>query len=269
MCSCTETPALLQTRIGIATGLVVVGDLIGSGEAQERTVVGETPNLAARLQGIAEPNNVVISDATRSLLGNLFELKDLGAKDLKGLARPVRAWLALRASTVESRFEALHPSGLTALVGREEETELLLRRWSRAKSGEGRVVLISGEAGVGKSRLTAALLESLAAEPHTRLRYFCSPQHTDSAFYPIINQMARAAGFLHDDTPQAETRQARCAAGADFDLDRGRRTHCRDAFVAERWPLSHPRTDAAAAPAKNAGGAYCADGGTVARKSLC
>ena len=197
-----ETSALLQTRIGIATGLVVIGDLVGSGEAQERTVIGETPNLAARLQGIAEPNNVVISDATRSLLGNLFELKDLGLKDLKGFAKPVRAWLALRASTVESRFEALHPSGLTALVGREEETELLLRRWSRAKSGEGRVVLISGEAGVGKSRLTAALLESLAPEPHTRLRYFCSPQHTHSAFYPIINQMARAAGLLHDDTPQ-------------------------------------------------------------------
>jgi class 3 adenylate cyclase len=171
-----KTPALLQTRIGIATGLVVVGDLIGSGEAQERAVVGKTPNIAARLQGIAEPNSVVISEATRSLLGNLFELKDLGARDLKGLAGPVRAWLALRASTVESRFEALHPSDLTALVGREEETELLLRRWSRAKSGEGRVVLISGEAGVGKSRLTAALLESLASEPHTRLRYFCSPQ---------------------------------------------------------------------------------------------
>jgi predicted ATPase len=110
--------------------------------------------------------------------------------------------LALRASTVESRFEALHPSGLTALVGREEETELLLRRWSRAKSGEGQVVLISGEAGIGKSRLTAALLESIAPEPHTRLRYFCSPQHTDSAFYPIIGQMERAAGLLHDDTPQ-------------------------------------------------------------------
>jgi class 3 adenylate cyclase/predicted ATPase len=197
-----KTAALLQTRIGIATGLVVVGDLIGSGEAQERAVVGETPNIAARLQGIAEPNNVVISEATRSLLGNLFELKDLGARDLKGLAAPVRAWVALRASTVESRFEALHPSGLTALVGREEETELLLRRWSRAKSGEGRVVLIAGEAGVGKSRLTAALLESLASEPHTRLRYFCSPQHTDSAFYPIIGQMERAAGLLHDDTPQ-------------------------------------------------------------------
>src|SRR5215468_7486813 len=197
-----KTPASLQTRVGIATGLVVVGDLIGSGDAQERGIVGETPNLAARLQGIAEPNTVVIAESTRSLLGNLFELKDLGARDLKGLAAPVRAWLAVRASTVESRFEALHPSGLTALVGREEETDLLLRRWSQAKDGEGRVVLISGEAGIGKSRLIAALLESLAPEPHTRLRYFCSPQYTDSAFYPIIGQMERAAGLLHDDTPQ-------------------------------------------------------------------
>jgi class 3 adenylate cyclase len=197
-----KTSAALQTRVGIATGLVVVGDLTGSGEVQERRIVGETPNLAARLQGIAEPNTVVIAEATRRLLGNLFELKDLGAKDLKGVAEPVRVWVALRASAVESRFEALHPSGLTALVGREEETELLLRRWSRAKTGEGHVVLISGEAGIGKSRLTAALLESLAPEPHTRLRYFCSPQHTDSALYPIIVQMERAAGLLHDDTLQ-------------------------------------------------------------------
>src|SRR5215510_3009489 len=197
-----KTPASLQTRVGIATGLVVVGDLTRSGEAQERGIVGETPNLAARLQGIAEPNTVVIAEATRRLIGNLFELKDLGARDLRGLAEPMRAWLALRASSVESRFEALHPSDLTALVGREEETELLLRRWSQAKNGEGQVVLISGEAGIGKSRLTAALLESIAAEPHTRLRYFCSPQHTDSAFYPIIGQMERAAGLLHDDTPQ-------------------------------------------------------------------
>jgi class 3 adenylate cyclase/predicted ATPase len=196
-----KTPVSLQTRVGIATGLAVVGDLIESGDGQERGIVGETPNLAARLQEIAEPNTVVIAEATRSLLGNLFELKDLGTRDLKGIAGPVHTWLALRASTVESRFEALHPSGLTALVGREEETELLLRRWSRVKSGEGLAVLISGEAGIGKSRLIAALLESLTPEPHTRLRYFCSPQHTDSAFYPIIGQMERAAGFLHDDTP--------------------------------------------------------------------
>jgi class 3 adenylate cyclase/predicted ATPase len=196
-----QTPAALQTRVGIATGLVVVGDLTGLGEERERGIIGETPNLAARLQGIAEPNSVVIAEATRRLLGNLFELKDLGARDLRDVG-PVGAWVALRASTVESRFEALHPSGLTVLVGREEETELLLRRWSRAKSGEGQVVLISGEAGIGKSRLTAALLESVAPEPHTRLRYFCSPQHTDSAFYPIIGQMERAAGFLYNDTSQ-------------------------------------------------------------------
>jgi class 3 adenylate cyclase len=196
--------APLQTRVGIATGLVVVGDLIGSGEAQERGIVGETPNLAARLQGIAEPNVVVIAEATRRLLGNLFELEDLGAKDLKGIAGPVRAWAALRASSVESRFEALHGTDLTALVGREEELELLLQRWARAKTGEGQVVLLSGEAGIGKSRLTAALLERLASQPHTRLRYFCSPQHTDSALYPIIGQMERAAGLAHDDTPQAK-----------------------------------------------------------------
>jgi hypothetical protein len=156
--------------------------LIGSGEAQERGIVGETPNLAARLQGIAEPNTVVIAESTRRLLGNLFELHDLGPGDLKGISGSVRARTALRASSAESRFEALHTSGLTALIGREEEIELLLRRWARAKTGEGQVVLIAGEAGIGKSRLTAALLENVAGEPHTRLRYFCSPQHIDSAF---------------------------------------------------------------------------------------
>jgi class 3 adenylate cyclase/predicted ATPase len=197
-----KTHAALQARVGIATGLVVVGDLIGSGASQEQAIVGETPNLAARLQGVAEPNSVVIAESTRKLLGNLFELEDLGARDLKGIAGPVRAWAALRSSSVESRFEALHTGGLTELVGREEELELLLRRWSKAKSGEGQVVLLSGEAGIGKSRLTAALLERIAAEPHTRLRYFCSPQHTDSALYPIISQMERAGGFTHNDGPQ-------------------------------------------------------------------
>jgi class 3 adenylate cyclase/tetratricopeptide (TPR) repeat protein/energy-coupling factor transporter ATP-binding protein EcfA2 len=198
-----KSSAPLQTRLGIATGLVVVGDLIGSGEAHERGIIGETPNLAARVQGLAEPNSVAIAESTRKLLGNLFEFEDLGARDLKGIAGPVRAWTALRPSGVESRFEALHASGLTELVGREEELELLLRRWSKAKTGEGQVVLLTGEAGIGKSRLTAALLEKLTGEPHTRLRYFCSPQHTDSALYPVISQMKRAAGFVHDDTAQA------------------------------------------------------------------
>jgi class 3 adenylate cyclase len=200
----TVAGAPLQVRVGIATGLVVVGDLLGSGAAQEQALVGETPNLAARLQGIAEPDTVVIAECTRRLLGNLFELQDLGAKDLKGIAGPARAWAALRGSSVESRFEALHASGLTALVGRKEEFELLLRCWSKAKGGEGQVALLSGEAGIGKSRLTAALLERLAGEPHTILRYFCSPQHTDSALYPIIAQMERAGGLAYDDKLQAK-----------------------------------------------------------------
>jgi class 3 adenylate cyclase len=199
-----KTHAPLQTRVGIATGLVIVGDLIGSGASQEQAIVGETPNLAARLQGVAEPNGVVIAESTRKLVGNLFELEDLGGKELKGIAGPVRTWAALRAGSMESRFEAMHATGLTELVGREEELEILLRRWSKAKRGEGQVVLLSGEPGIGKSRLTAALLERLATEPHTRLRYFCSPQHTDSAYYPIISQMERAAGFAHDDTTQTK-----------------------------------------------------------------
>jgi class 3 adenylate cyclase/predicted ATPase len=198
-----KTHAPLQTRVGIATGLVVVGDLIGSGASQEQAIVGETPNLAARLQGVAEPNSVVIAESTRKLVGNLFEVEDLGPKDLKGISGPVRAWAALRPSSVESRFEALHASGVTELVGRQEELELLLRRWSRAKRAEGQVVLLSGEPGIGKSRLTAALLESLATEPHARLRYFCSPQYTNSVLYPIIGQMERAAGLAHGDKLQA------------------------------------------------------------------
>jgi class 3 adenylate cyclase len=162
-----KTHSPLQTRVGIATGLVVVGDLIGSGASQEQAIVGDTPNLAARLQGIAEPNGVAIAESTRKLVGNLFELEDLGAKDLKGIAGPVRAWAALRASSAEGRFEAMHATGLTELVGREEELEILLRRWSKAKSGDGQVVLLSGEPGIGKSRLTAALMERLAPEPQS------------------------------------------------------------------------------------------------------
>lgn len=197
-------PEPVQVRVGAATGMVVVGDLVGSGKGQARDIVGEAPNLAARLQAIAEPNSVVIAEATRDLLGNLFELRDLGPKELKGITGPVKAFAVLRASSVESRFEAMHAGGMTALVGREEEFELLKRRWATAKTGEGQVVLISGEAGIGKSRLSAALMEAIAAEPHTRLRYFCSPQHTDSAFYPLIGQFERAADFAHGDTSRTK-----------------------------------------------------------------
>jgi class 3 adenylate cyclase/predicted ATPase len=195
----TAAGAPLHTRVGIATGIVVVGDLMGSGDTQERRVVGDTPNLAARLQGMAEPDSVVIAEGTRRLLGGLFEFRDLGAQEFEGAAGPTRVHAVLRESPQESRFEALHASGLTALVGREEESELLLCRWAKAKSGQGQVVLLSGEPGIGKSRLGATILDRLAGEPHVRLRYFCSPQHGDSALYPIIGQIARAAGIARDD----------------------------------------------------------------------
>jgi class 3 adenylate cyclase/tetratricopeptide (TPR) repeat protein len=193
----------LQARVGIATGLVVVGDLIGEGSAQEQSVVGETPNLAARLQAFAEPGAVVIAGGTRRLVGDLFEYRDLGAVEVKGIAAPAPAWQVLRPSAVESRFEALRGSALSPLIGRDEEIDLLLRRWARAKAGDGQVVLISGEPGIGKSRLTAALGDHLRTEPHLRLRYFCSPYHQDSALYPFIDQLDRAAGFAREDPPAA------------------------------------------------------------------
>jgi class 3 adenylate cyclase/predicted ATPase len=193
------TPEPLNVRIGIATGLVVVGDLIGAGAAQERGVVGETPNLAARLQTLARPGTLVVADSTRRQIGTLFEIEDLGPQPLAGFAEPQRAWHVVGESGVVSRFEALR-SGTTPLVGRDEELDLLLRRWQQAKSGEGRVVLVSGEPGIGKSRLTATLSERIETEPHTRLRYFCSPHDQDSALYPFIGQLERAAGFARDDT---------------------------------------------------------------------
>ncbi len=193
----------LNVRLGIATGLAVVGDLIGEGAAQERGVVGETPNLAARLQALAAPNTLVIGEATRRQIGGLFDLADLGPQALAGFAEPQPAWRVIGESGMLSRFEALR-SGETPLVGREEEVELLIRRWQQAKSGEGRVVLISGEPGIGKSRLTAALSEHIETEPHTRLRYFCSPHHQDSALYPFIAQLERAAGFARDDAVEAK-----------------------------------------------------------------
>jgi class 3 adenylate cyclase len=193
------TPEPLNVRIGIATGLVVVGDLIGAGAAQERGVVGETPNLAARLQGLARPGTLVVADGTRRQIGTLFEIEDLGPQPLAGFAEPQPAWRVVGESGVVSRFEALR-SGITPLVGRDEELDLLLRRWQQAKSGAGRVVLVSGEPGIGKSRLTAALSAHIESEPHTRLRYFCSPHDQDSALYPFIGQLERVAGFARDDT---------------------------------------------------------------------
>jgi predicted ATPase len=192
-------PHPLQVRLGIASGLAVVGDLIGSGAAQERGVVGETPNLAARLQGLAAPDTLVISESTRRQIGDLFKIEDLGSRELAGFAERQRAWRVLGESGVLSRFEALRAASLTPLVGREEEVELLLRRWRRAASGEGQIVLISGEPGVGKSRLAAALRDRLEGEAYTRLRYFISPHHQDSVLYPFIAQLERTAGFERED----------------------------------------------------------------------
>jgi class 3 adenylate cyclase/predicted ATPase len=212
----------LQARVGIATGLVVVGDLIGEGSAQEQSVVGETPNLAARLQALAEPETVVIAAGTRRLLGTLFEHCDLGAFEVKGIATPVPAWQVLRPSAVASRFEALRGAALTPLVGRDEEIELLLRRWARAQTGDGQVVLISGEPGIGKSRITAELEGHLRAEPHIRLRYFCSPYYQDSALYPFVDQLGRASGFAPDDPLAAKFEKLEAvlarAAPADDDV---------------------------------------------------
>jgi class 3 adenylate cyclase len=189
----------LHARIGIATGLVVVGDLIGEGSAQEQSVVGETPNLAVRLQALAEPDAVVIAASTRRLVGDLFEYRDLGAVEVKGIAEPVPIWQVLRPSLVASRFEALRGSALTRLIGRDEEIDLLLRRWARAKTGEGQVVLIRGEPGLGKSRIAAVLEERLQIESHLRLRYFCSPYRQDSALFPFIDQIGRVAGLAPSD----------------------------------------------------------------------
>src|SRR5262249_23007705 len=186
----------LHARVGIATGLVVIG-----GEVVEHDVAGDTPNLAARLQAAAEPDAVVIAASTRRLTGDLFDYRDLGEIELKGITGSVSAWQALRPSAIASRFEALRGSALTPLVGRDEEMDVLLRRWAQAKSGEGQVVLVSGEPGIGKSRIVTALAERLHNEPYLRLRYFCSSYHRDSALFPFVDQLGRAAAFAREDPP--------------------------------------------------------------------
>jgi class 3 adenylate cyclase len=194
----------LAARIGIATGIAVVGDLIGEGAAREEAVVGETPNLAARLQALGAPGSVVISQATRRLVGGLFELEDLGPRRLRGFAEPLAAFRVAGEGRAEGRFEARQTSGLTPLVGRAEELALLLRRWRQARDREGQVVLLSGEPGIGKSRLVRELRARLADEPHVRLLYQCSPHHTSSPLHPMIEQLERAAGFARDDGAEAK-----------------------------------------------------------------
>src|SRR6266700_3479708 len=198
----THAAEPLAVRIGIATGVVVVGDLSREGAWREDAVVGETPNLAARLQALAEPGTIVVAASTRRLLGDLFHLRDLGRHEVKGIAEPVAAWEVEGVADSESRFEAVRAAGLTDFIGREDELEFLLERQRLAWKGEGQIVLISGEPGIGKSRLVAALAERIASQPHTRLRYQCSPYHTNSALRPFIAQLERAAGFKADDTSE-------------------------------------------------------------------
>jgi hypothetical protein len=200
----TRLPQPLRVRIGIHTGLVVAGEM-GSGEYREQlAIVGETPNIAARLQEIAEPNTVVISAATHRLVEGYFTYRDLGAQSLKGISAPVSVYQVLSESGIQSRFEIAIASGLTPMVGREQELGLLLERWEQAKQGAGQVVLLSGEAGIGKSRLVQALKEQVMAEGATRIEFRCSPYHQHSAFYPIIEHLQRLLQFQRDDTPQAK-----------------------------------------------------------------
>ena len=200
----TRAKEKLQVRIGIATGLVVVGDLVGHGAAQEQAVVGDTPNLAARLQALAEPDSIVVAGATRRLLRGRFTLRDLGRHLVKGLTEPVEAWAVECVSSNESRFEAGHAARLTGFIGREAESALLRDRQQRAWQGEGQIVLISGEAGIGKSCFSAWLAEQVADQPHTRLRYQCSPFHRDSTLYPFVQQLERAAQIAPDESPECK-----------------------------------------------------------------
>lgn len=208
-----------EIRIGVATGLVVVGDIVGVGSLPEQDIVGQTPNLAARLQSIADPGTMVIADTTQRVAGRLFEYLELGPLVLKGFAEPVRAWRVLGTGRAETRFEAQRETGFTSLVGRQDELEQLMDSWRSARSGRGQIVALSGEAGIGKSRIAAMFLTRLAADSHTRLRYFCSQHHRGSPFYPSIKQLERAAAFSRGDSPDDKLKKLETALipGARFD----------------------------------------------------
>jgi class 3 adenylate cyclase/predicted ATPase len=217
----TPSPEPLQVHIGIATGVVVIGDLIGEHATKEQAVVGETPNLAARLQRLAQPGTLVISSDTRRLASGHFNYRDLGHLPIKGLVKPAQAWQVLGASGVESRFEAEHGTALTPLLGRDEEIDLLLRRWRQAKQSEGRVVLLTGEPGIGKSHIALTLQERIEAEPYTRLRYFCSAHYTNSALFPFMSQLETAARFERNDSPgEKYSKLERLLAQSAVDLGR-------------------------------------------------
>jgi DNA-binding winged helix-turn-helix (wHTH) protein len=229
----------MRCRVGMATGMVIVGDLVGVGEVSDHGIVGDTPDLALRLLASAQPDTVTIEPTTWRLIGSLFDCRDLDALDTSSDTESIRRWQVVAESAVESRFEALRGSKLTPLVGRDEEIDLLLRRWACAKAGDGQIILVSGEAGLGKSRITAAFEERLHAEPHLRLRYFCSPYHQDSALFPVIDQLGRAAGFARDDPPTAklEKLEALLADAAPPDEDVALLADLMSLPASERHPL--------------------------------
>src|SRR5215510_10737787 len=196
------SPHSLQVRLGIHTGLVVIGE-IGSSEKREMLALGETPNIAARVQGVAEPDTVVMSTITHRLVQGLFECQDLGPQMLKGISTPLSLYRVIRESEAQNRFEVAVSTGLTPLVGRDLEVGLLRERWTQTKGGEGQIVLLSGEAGIGKSRLVQVLKEQVIAEGATRIEFRCSPYHQNSAFYPIIEHLQRLLQFHREESHQA------------------------------------------------------------------
>jgi class 3 adenylate cyclase/tetratricopeptide (TPR) repeat protein/ABC-type transport system involved in cytochrome c biogenesis ATPase subunit len=207
----------LSTRVGIASGVVIVGDLIGSGATQEAAVVGETPNLAARLQGVAGLNQLVVAKETQRLLGSIFDLARLDGQDLKGISGPVDAYRVEGEATVQSRFAARQSGTLTPIIGREREIELMTERWAMARSGQGQMAIVSGEAGIGKSRITQAIIDEVANDDHTRITFQCSPYHADSAFYPVTQQMLFAAGIAASDSPDLRLDKLEALLGEDQD----------------------------------------------------
>jgi len=207
--------SLLSTRVGIATGVVIVGDLIGSGATQEAAVVGETPNLAARLQGVAGQNQLVVARETQRLLGVIFDLRRLDGQDLKGISGPVDAYVVEGEAKVQSRFAARQSGTMMPIIGREREIELMVERWAIARSGQGQMALVTGEAGIGKSRITQAMIDEVTRQDHIRVSYQCSPYHADSAFYPVVQQMSAAAGFVPSDDVEARLDKLEALVGAD------------------------------------------------------
>jgi hypothetical protein len=242
----------MRCRVGIATGMAIIGGLSGDGALQHREVIGDAPNLAGRVQLSIQPDIVAIEPATRRLIGNLFDCRNLGTIDTTRGTEPLHIWQVLEDSAIANRFEALRGLALSPLVGRDEEIDVLLRRWASAKAGDGQVVLVSGEPGLGKSRLAAALEERLCAEPHTRLRYQCSPYHCDSVLHPLSWRWG-APPALPQGPGRDATREARSDIGAG--AHRGNGTALR--FLAvdpDRRPLSAARIERGAATPPDPGG---------------